>query len=227
VTPSPDGPWTTQQIRNLLMDLGDRAVGFRYLVRDRAGQFTEAFDAVLADAGIEAVKIPPRGPRANAYAERFVLTARDGGHRPDADLWPAASADGPGPVRGPLQRTPPSSQSPAPPALARPPFPPTSPTRESSVGLSSAASSASTSEPPKRASQAGWPNSGAPQASARATGTTAVTPTTAPSRPPDDPIRRHYRASPSSTNSVARAMPIVYVSCDSDLGHTSTSLTYG
>jgi putative transposase len=55
---------------------GDRAADFRYLIRDRAGQFTEAFDAVLADAGIEAVKIPPRSPRANAYAERFVLTAR-------------------------------------------------------------------------------------------------------------------------------------------------------
>jgi putative transposase len=40
------------------------------------GQFTQAFDAVLADAGITAVKIPPRNPRANAYAERFVLTAR-------------------------------------------------------------------------------------------------------------------------------------------------------
>jgi putative transposase len=76
VTANPDGPWTTQQIRNLLMDLGDRAADFRYLVRDRAGQFTDAFDAVLADAGIKAVKIPPRCPRANAYAERFVLTAR-------------------------------------------------------------------------------------------------------------------------------------------------------
>jgi putative transposase len=76
ITANPDGPWTTHQIRNLLIDLGDRAAGFRFLVRDRAGQFTSAFDAVLAGAGIEVVKIPPRSPRANAYAERFVLTAR-------------------------------------------------------------------------------------------------------------------------------------------------------
>ena len=48
------------------MDLGDRAADFRFLARDRAGQFTGAFDAVLADAGIQAVKIPPRSPRANA-----------------------------------------------------------------------------------------------------------------------------------------------------------------
>ena len=76
ITASPDGPWTVQQIRNLLVDLGDRATDFRFLVRDRAGQFTASFDAVLAAAGIQAVKIPPRSPRANAFAERFVLTAR-------------------------------------------------------------------------------------------------------------------------------------------------------
>jgi transposase len=60
ITANPDGPWTVQQIRNLLMDLGGRAADFRFLVRDRAGQFTTSFDAVLADADIEAVKIPPR-----------------------------------------------------------------------------------------------------------------------------------------------------------------------
>jgi putative transposase len=76
VTANPDGPWTIQQIRNLLIDLGESAAGFRFLIRDRAGQFTASFDAVLAGAGIDVAKIPPRSPRANAYAERFVLTAR-------------------------------------------------------------------------------------------------------------------------------------------------------
>jgi putative transposase len=76
VTANPDGPWTAQQARNLLLELGDAAAAFRYLVRDRAGQFTTVFDTVLADAGITVLKIPPRSPRANAYAERFVCTIR-------------------------------------------------------------------------------------------------------------------------------------------------------
>lgn len=76
VTANPDGAWTLQQTRNLLMDLGERADRFRLLVRDRAGQFTAAFDAVPADAGITACKIPPRSPRANANAQRFAGTLR-------------------------------------------------------------------------------------------------------------------------------------------------------
>ena len=75
-TANPDGPWTVQQARNLLMDLGDLTDRFRFLIRDRAGQFTSAFDAVFGGAGIQVVKIPPRSPRANAYAERWVGTVR-------------------------------------------------------------------------------------------------------------------------------------------------------
>jgi putative transposase len=70
ITANPDGPWTVRQIRSLLMDLGDRAADFQFLVRDRAGQFTASFDGVLADAGIEPVKIPPRSPRQDAV---FIL----------------------------------------------------------------------------------------------------------------------------------------------------------
>jgi putative transposase len=81
VTSHPGGPWTsqpwtTQQIRQLIMDLDDRVSEFRFLVRDRAGQFATSFDAVLADVGISAVIIPPWCPRANTYAERFVRTVR-------------------------------------------------------------------------------------------------------------------------------------------------------
>jgi putative transposase len=76
VTAHPDGAWTTQQARNLLADLAERATDFRFLVRDRAGQFTATFDAALADEGIRMVKIAARTPRANCYAKRFVRTIR-------------------------------------------------------------------------------------------------------------------------------------------------------
>jgi hypothetical protein len=58
------------------MDLGEHIGLCLFLVRDRAGQFTAWFDGVLADAGIKVVKIPPRCPRANCFAERLVLTVR-------------------------------------------------------------------------------------------------------------------------------------------------------
>ena len=147
ITANPDGPWTVQQIRNLLMDLGDRTVGFRFLVRDRAGQFSASFNAVLANAGIQAVKIPPRSPRANAYAERFVLTARTEvtdqmlifGERHLRTIlaeYERAVSTGGDPIAAAI------SARPGPTTPSR-----TSPGSGSSAGLSSAASSMSTSWP--------------------------------------------------------------------------------
>jgi transposase InsO family protein len=86
-----------------------------------AGQFTEAFDAVLADAGIEVVKIPPRSQRANAYAERFVLTARTEVTDRMLIFGERHLRLGPGRLRGPLQRAAPPSQPAAPAVSARPP----------------------------------------------------------------------------------------------------------
>ena len=75
ITTNPSGPWTTQAARNFLMRFPDDH-GFRFLIRDGAGQFTRSFDDVFAGSGITSIRIPPRAPRANAYAERWVRTLR-------------------------------------------------------------------------------------------------------------------------------------------------------
>jgi transposase InsO family protein len=76
VTANPDGSWTTQAARNVLMDLEERTASVKFLIRDRAGQFTDSFDAVFTAEGIRILAIPPQAPRANAVCEPMIGTVR-------------------------------------------------------------------------------------------------------------------------------------------------------
>jgi putative transposase len=67
---------TAQQARNLLLDLGDLAGRFKFIIRDRDSKFTAAFDGVFTGNGTRVIKTPVRTPRANSLAERFVGTLR-------------------------------------------------------------------------------------------------------------------------------------------------------
>jgi putative transposase len=76
VTAHPTGLWVAQQARELVASLGDQAVAWRFLIRDRDTKFTRVFDDVWRSTGAEVICTPVRAPNANAYAERWVGTVR-------------------------------------------------------------------------------------------------------------------------------------------------------
>ncbi|MCB0991967.1 MAG: integrase core domain-containing protein [Acidimicrobiales bacterium] len=73
ITTNPDGPWTAQAARNLLMDWTHKT---RFVTRDRGSQYTRTFDNVFAAVGADVVPTPPGAPRANAFAERWARSVR-------------------------------------------------------------------------------------------------------------------------------------------------------
>jgi putative transposase len=76
VTAHPVGARVTQQARNLAATVEDEGRAVRFLVRDRDAKFVRPFDEVMKSTGARVIQAPVRSPRANAFAERFVRTAR-------------------------------------------------------------------------------------------------------------------------------------------------------
>ncbi|WP_431918230.1 hypothetical protein [Nonomuraea jabiensis] len=120
----PTGAWVAQQARrNLVVNLGERAEGITFLIRDRDAKFIAVFDEVFTSLGARVIMTPVRAPRANAIAERWGGTVRrectnrlliygenhlrrvlrtyerhDNTYWPDTAGWPARTSPSPNPL---------------------------------------------------------------------------------------------------------------------------------
>jgi len=103
VTSRPGSSWVTQQARNATMDLHDRGLSVRHLLRDHDAKFTSGFDEVFAGEGAAVIRTPIRAPKANAYAERWGADRPEGVFGLDTRLRQATSAAAAARLRPPLQ----------------------------------------------------------------------------------------------------------------------------
>ncbi|MGH3623182.1 MAG: integrase core domain-containing protein [Sciscionella sp.] len=114
-TTHPTAAWVTQAARNLLMDLDDAGCQARFLIRDRDGQYPALFNAVLADAGIQAVLSGIQMPSMNSIIQRWVQTLPPRTARPHPHLKPATPTPRAARIRAVLPHPP------APPGIANAP----------------------------------------------------------------------------------------------------------
>src|SRR5262249_19304818 len=104
-TTNPTGAWVAQHARNLMMELGERAEQFRFLIRDRDTKYTAVFGDVFTAEGIKIVRTPPRAPRANADAQAGFRDASGdllaaGAHVDHGDVDVLAHRGAPSPCAG-------------------------------------------------------------------------------------------------------------------------------
>jgi len=77
VKSDPNGVWMEQVARNATDSEDGIFKGKRYLIHDRDPLFTIGFEMILQSAGVKPVKLPPKSPNLNAYAERFVRSIKE------------------------------------------------------------------------------------------------------------------------------------------------------
>ena len=77
ITPHPTAAYMQQCARQLTEHFDGFLLAKRYLIHDRDSKFTDAFDAMLKDSGVEPVVLPPHSPKLNAYCERFVRSIKE------------------------------------------------------------------------------------------------------------------------------------------------------
>jgi transposase InsO family protein len=77
IASSANGLWMAQIARNLTDVVDGFFTGKRYLIHDRDPLYTKEFIGIVATSGIKPIKLPPRSPNLNAYAERFVRTIKE------------------------------------------------------------------------------------------------------------------------------------------------------
>jgi transposase InsO family protein len=76
VATHPDDLWMMQIARNLIDSEDTFLRGIRSLITDRDTKYTEGFRGLLAREGLVVIRLPPRSPNLNAFAERFVRTIK-------------------------------------------------------------------------------------------------------------------------------------------------------